>query len=216
MVAFAKKFGVNIKRKIKWAVNKSFQGKQPNTPFPIDATKGITVGEALTTFIDIQGPISKKLLKDILPHCRSLDDREKIERWTKLGDKTFDADVIKKHIGLRDLMSLLPSLKLKAEFILQKFPTIMPRYYTIASSSLAHPSDLAMAISLTSWKMEDGSPRQGLMSAFCDDLASSGKAVGSTVRAFVKSSVFKFPADPQTPIIMVGPGTGVVPFIGFM
>jgi sulfite reductase alpha subunit-like flavoprotein len=150
-VQFAKQFGVNIKRKFKWAKNKEFLGRQPNTPFPIDSTKGITVAEALTTFIDLQGPISKKLLKDMLPHCRSLEDREKIEVWTKLGDKTFDADILKKQIGVRDLKSVLPSLSIKADFILQKFPTIMPRYYTIASSSLAHPTDLAMAISLTSW-----------------------------------------------------------------
>jgi sulfite reductase alpha subunit-like flavoprotein len=117
------------------------------------------VGDALTTFIDLQGPISKRLMKEMLPHCRSLEDRDKIERWTKLGDKTFDSDITKKFIGVCDLMAVLPSLKLSAEFILQKFPTIMPRYYTIASSSLAHPTEVSMAISLSSWQMEDGSFR---------------------------------------------------------
>ena len=126
----------------------------------------MTVKEALTTFIDLQGPISKKLMKEILPYCRSLDDRDKVQTYTKLGDKTFDTDIVKKHLGVIDLQSVLPSLKLPTDFILQKFATIMPRYYTIASSSLAHPTDLSMAISLSEWKQPDGTTRQGLTSAF--------------------------------------------------
>lgn len=88
-------------------------------------------------------------MKELHFYCRSLEDREKIERYTKLGDKSFDAEVTKKNIGMVDILTVLPSLKIKVEFVLQKFPTIMPRYYTIASSSLIHPTDLHMAISLS-------------------------------------------------------------------
>lgn len=152
-------------------------------------------------------------MKEFIPYCQEAD-QEKIKRWTKLGDKTFDADVVKKNFGLMDILQVLPSLQLKTEFILQKFPTIMPRYYTIASSSLVYPTDLAMAISLSEWSMPDGSKRRGLASAFLDDLMRSGQS--AKVRAFIKPSHFVMPQNPETPIIMVGPGTGVVPFIGFM
>lgn len=167
---FAKLYGVNIKKKFTWKVNPSWKGKnQPNTPFPI-GPEGIIVKDALTTFIDLQGPVSKKLMKDMLPFCRSLEDREKVAAFTKLGDKSFDTEVVKKNLGVIDLFTVLPSLKLSTEFILQKFPTIMPRYYTIASSSLAHPTDLSMAISLDEWKLPNGTTRQGLVSAFLQDM----------------------------------------------
>lgn len=78
----------------------------------------MTVKEALTTFIDIQGPISKKLLKEILPFCRALEDREKIEQFVKLGGKIYEEEIHSKNIGVIDLLTILPSLKLKADFIL--------------------------------------------------------------------------------------------------
>lgn len=90
------------------------------------------------------------------PFARSMDDRDKIQRYTKLGDKTYDVEVVQKKLGLIDLLTIFPSLRLKTEFILQKFPTIMPRYYTIASSSLANPTQLAIAISLSEWTQVDG------------------------------------------------------------
>jgi sulfite reductase alpha subunit-like flavoprotein len=65
-----------------------------------------------------------------------------------------------------DLKGILPSLFLSIEFILQKLPTIMPRYYTIASSSLANPKDLAIAISLTQMPLVDGANKLGLASKY--------------------------------------------------
>jgi sulfite reductase alpha subunit-like flavoprotein len=65
-----------------------------------------------------------------------------------------------------DLKGILPSLFLSIEFILQKLPTIMPRYYTIASSSLANPKDLAIAISLTQMPLADGATKLGLASKY--------------------------------------------------
>lgn len=47
----------------------------------------------------------------------------------------------------------------------------MPRYYTIASSNLVHPNELAIAISLSTLKLEQGEERYGLASGFFNDLA---------------------------------------------
>ena len=99
----------------------------------------------------------------------------------------------------------------------------MPRYYTIASSSLAHPEDLTIAISLSRYEVNlpDGAQtRDGLVSGYLEDianewLAKDGKMEVSTL-CFVKESNFVMPNSHDVPILMVGPGTGLVPFIGFM
>lgn len=98
----------------------------------------------------------------------------------------------------------------------------MPRYYTIASSSLTHPEELAIAISLSRYDVtvgEEKIAREGLVSGFLEDIFkkhANGEAFTETVMTFVKNSNFDMPASFDVPMIMVGPGTGVVPFIGFM
>ena len=65
----------------------------------------------------------------------------------------------------------MPSLKLTANFIFQKCPLIMPRYYTIASSSLAHPEELTIAVSLSRYDVTVGESkikRDGLVSGFLE------------------------------------------------
>ena len=159
-------YNLNLKRTFKWEMNKGYTGRQKDTPFPLDSKKGITVKEALTKFIDFKGPLSKKMLKELVRYCRSLDDREKCEKYAKLGGKCFEEELLSKHKDMIDLKGVLPSLFLPIEFILQKLPTIMPRYFTIASSSLANPKDLAIAISLTRMALADGTSKLGLTSKY--------------------------------------------------
>ena len=104
---------------------------------------------------------------------------------------------------------------------------IKPRYYTIASSSAAHPEDLTIAISLSRYEVtqpETGEKfvRDGLVSGYLERIYNEYMAAGGqgeiaeTTLCFVRDSTFVMPESHDVPIIMVGPGTGVVPFIGFM
>lgn len=119
--------------------------------------------------------------------------------------KNFEQKFVDQNIGLIDLVELYPSIKLEWEFLIQKCDTIMPRYYTIASSAIVNPDQIRIAISLTTFKTHDGRERLGLTSAF---LKTASKA-----KIFVKNSNFEMRTD--VPMLMVGPGTGVVPFIAF-
>ena len=65
---------------------------------------------------------------------------------------------------------MVPSLQLKPQFIFQKCPSIMPRFYTIASSSLAHPTEISLAISLSTFETAFGKKRDGLVSGYLNDI----------------------------------------------
>ena len=91
----------------------------------------------------------------------------------------------------------------------------MPRYYTIASSSLANPNQIRIAISLT---YHNPTRKLGFASKFLRDAKTAtdaGQVI--TAAAFIKDSGFKMPLlNTVAPVIMVGPGTGVAPFLGFI
>ncbi|GAB2718634.1 molybdopterin-dependent oxidoreductase [Streptomyces bullii] len=89
---------------------------------------------------------------------------------------------------------------------------LQPRLYSISSSPLVDPHQVALTVSVVRYENVDGRPRGGVCSSFLADAAP-----GTEVPVFVQRSPhFRPPADAATPMVMVGPGTGVAPFIGFL
>ncbi|MFE7762223.1 molybdopterin-dependent oxidoreductase [Streptomyces sp. NPDC057438] len=92
------------------------------------------------------------------------------------------------------------------------FKRLQPRLYSISSSPLVDPHHVSLTVSVVRYENLHGRPRGGVCSPFLAD----GEA-GLDVPVFVQRSPhFRPPTDPATPMIMVGPGTGVAPFIGFL
>lgn len=89
---------------------------------------------------------------------------------------------------------------------------LQPRLYSISSSPLTDPHLVSLTVSVVRYENLRGRPRQGVCSPFLAD-APTGTPVPVHVQA---SPYFRPPADPATPMVMVGPGTGVAPFVGFL
>ncbi|REK87819.1 reductase [Streptomyces inhibens] len=89
---------------------------------------------------------------------------------------------------------------------------LQPRLYSISSSPLTDPGLIRLTVSVVRYDNHRGHPRKGVASAFLADAEP-----GSPVPVFVRRTAhFRPPADPVTPMVMVGPGTGVAPFVGFL
>ncbi|MFK0104145.1 molybdopterin-dependent oxidoreductase [Streptomyces sp. NPDC091217] len=89
---------------------------------------------------------------------------------------------------------------------------LQPRLYSISSSPLTDPHQVSLTVSVVRYENLHGKPRQGVCSPFLAD-AEPGTEVPVHVQ---RSPHFRPPADPATPMVMVGPGTGVAPFVGFL
>ncbi|WP_329349163.1 bifunctional nitrate reductase/sulfite reductase flavoprotein subunit alpha [Streptomyces sp. NBC_01261] len=93
---------------------------------------------------------------------------------------------------------------------------LQPRLYSISSSPLVDPHSVSLTVSVVRYEGLNGRPRGGVCSPFLAD-ADAGAGAGTEVPVFVQRSPhFRPPADPATPMVMVGPGTGVAPFVGFL
>ena len=92
------------------------------------------------------------------------------------------------------------------------FRKLPVRLYSIASSPLAHPDEVHLTVAAVRYETH-GRQRKGVCSTYLSDVAKAG----SSVPVFVQPNKnFRLPADGETPIIMVGPGTGVAPFRSFV
>ncbi|WP_344619343.1 bifunctional nitrate reductase/sulfite reductase flavoprotein subunit alpha [Dactylosporangium salmoneum] len=89
---------------------------------------------------------------------------------------------------------------------------LQPRQYSISSSPLLSPGHVSLTVSVIRFPNADGRNRKGVASTFLADAAD-----GARVPVYLQRSPhFHPPADDAAPMIMVGPGTGVAPFLAFL
>ncbi len=87
---------------------------------------------------------------------------------------------------------------------------LTPRNYSISSSPLVSPNEIHLTVSVVRYRGADGGQRGGVCSTFLADRAAAAAVF------LQRSPHFRPPEDPSTPMIMVGPGTGIAPFRGFL
>ncbi|GAA0481917.1 MULTISPECIES: NADPH-dependent assimilatory sulfite reductase flavoprotein subunit [Tatumella] len=102
--------------------------------------------------------------------------------------------------------------ELQAQQLTDLLRPLTPRLYSIASSQAETEDEVHITVGTVRYQVE-GRPRSGGASGFlADRLPEEGE-----VRVFIEhNDNFRLPADPQTPVIMIGPGTGIAPFRAFI
>ncbi|GAB93496.1 bifunctional nitrate reductase/sulfite reductase flavoprotein subunit alpha [Gordonia rhizosphera] len=109
-----------------------------------------------------------------------------------------------------DLLNAYP-VTASADEWLSVMKPIAPRSYSISSSPLQSPDEVQLTVSTVRYNVH-GTPRSGVCSTFLADHAD-----GEDIGIFVSPTThFRPPADPDAPMIMIGPGTGIAPFRAFL
>jgi sulfite reductase (NADPH) flavoprotein alpha-component len=164
----------------------------------------LSLRDALTTHYEIT-TLTKPLLEKAAKLTGNSDLQELIN----------DSEKVKSYLEGHDLLDVVrdfgPLLSTPQEFvsILRKMPA---RLYSIASSLTANPDEVHLTIGAVRYHA-NGRDRKGVCSIFTADRLQPGDSVPIYIQ---QNENFKLPANPETPIIMVGPGTGVAPFRSFM
>lgn len=181
--------------------------------FKWDASESVTVNkegetrplrEALTSNFEIT-----VLTKPLLKQAAELTGNDKLKALVE------NREELKAYTQGRDVIDLVrdfgPWNVSAQEFvaILRKMPA---RLYSIASSLSANPDEVHLTIGAVRYEAH-GRERKGVCSVLCSERLQPG----DTIPVYLQSNKnFKLPQNQETPIIMVGPGTGVAPFRSFM
>lgn len=138
--------------------------------------------------------------KDLLCHLLKPENKEKF--------KAYSAER-----QLWDFLKEIKSLKVSPEECLTLFSPLLPRFYSIASSQRVHPNRIDLLIAYFNYTTNKHL-RHGVASHYlCEMVDMHTPCVSMYIHP---SRGFTTPEDSSKPIIMIGPGTGVAPYRGFM
>ncbi|GKY91324.1 hypothetical protein MPSEU_000104600 [Mayamaea pseudoterrestris] len=204
----------------------------------VDGDSPQPIEQVLRATVDLSSPIKSKRLLSSLAQFATCTDEAIALQWLacKLskGQEAFDEYVDKQKLTIVDLLRAFPSCQsITIEGLLGMLPGIPPRYYSVTSSPLAHHRNLCLTIafsvvdyltpSLVLNGREIGHRRvhgvaTSYMEALCAKLVCGLAGSEQTaLRIFPKPTVdFRMPSDLSIPLILIGPGTGVAPFMGFL
>lgn len=160
--------------------------------------------EALTSQLDITA-LSKPVLSRYNEFAKSDELDGIINDKEKLSDYIYGRDMV-------DLITQYPAKELTADALSSIMRKLPPRLYSIASSPKAHPGEVHLTVGVVRYDANNR-PRKGVCSTYLADRIEEGQKAEVFV---TPNKNFKLPADPNTPIIMVGPGTGIAPFRAFI
>ncbi|XP_078128386.1 NADPH-dependent diflavin oxidoreductase 1 [Sander vitreus] len=184
-----------------------------NTAVPARLPQPCTVRHLVESYLDIAAVPRRSFFELLSTFATNELEREKlIELSSAAGQDELHSYCNRPRRTALEVLADFPhtTAELKVDYLLDLFPDIQPRSFSIASSLQAHPHRLQILVAVVSYKTKMYKPRRGLCSTW---LASLDPAQGEVyVPLWVKKGTMRFPKEKDTPVIMVGPGTGVAPF----
>ncbi|MBI1394281.1 MAG: cytochrome P450 [Alphaproteobacteria bacterium] len=186
------------------------------SPFPNDST--FSVRRLADLFGEIQAVASRKDVAVLARYTRCPDTKRTLESLSAPavdgGEDLYRKEIFLKRKSVFNLLEEFPACELPFEVYLELIPWMSPRYYSISSSPLADAGRVSVTVGVVASDARSG---LGRYEGVCSNYLAETR-IGDTIYAVVKdaSGGFAMPNDPATPLIMVGPGTGLAPFRGFI
>eukprot|EP00163_Fabomonas_tropica_P027739 TRINITY_DN542_c0_g1_i3.p1 TRINITY_DN542_c0_g1~~TRINITY_DN542_c0_g1_i3.p1 ORF type:complete len:576 (-),score=154.83 TRINITY_DN542_c0_g1_i3:159-1886(-) len=174
----------------------------------------ITVGTALSMYADLTTPPTTTMLKALSEFAEDDTEKERLKYLSSSDTQAraeYQSYVKKSHRILLEILNEFPSVKIPLEGLLEILPPLHPRYYSIASSPKMHVDNVHATVAVVRYTSPTGRAAKGVATTYLADLKP-----GSKVNFSIRRSTFHLPAKPTVPVIMVGPGTGLAPFRGFL
>src|SRR5712691_3723564 len=177
----------------------------------------VSVGRLLTEFVELQQIATRKQIQIMSENTRCPVTKPKLLAY--VGDdeasaERYRTDVLAKRKSVFDLLEEHPACELPFHAYLEMLSLLAPRYYSISSSPSGDPQRYSVTVGVVEGPASSG---RGIYKGICSNYL-AGRRAGETIQATVRETKagFRLPDDTSVPIIMIGPGTGLAPFRGFL
>jgi cytochrome P450/NADPH-cytochrome P450 reductase len=177
----------------------------------------VSVGRLLSEFVELQQVATRKQIQIMSENTRCPVTKPKLVAY--VGDdaaatELYRSEIFGKRKSVFDLLEEHPACELPFHAYLEMLSLLAPRYYSISSSPAGDPSRCSVTVAVVAGAASSG---RGVYKGICSNYL-AGRRAGETIHATVRETKagFRLPDDASVPIIMIGPGTGLAPFRGFL
>ncbi|KAL5520243.1 hypothetical protein ACEPAG_9456 [Sanghuangporus baumii] len=166
-----------------------------------------TLRQLFTRHLDINAVPRRSFFKVLRHFAANEMEKEKLSEFctTQGADELYEY-VTRVRRTIREVIAEFRSLKIPKEYIFDLFPLLRPRQFSIASSSLVHRKQVHLCVAIVRYRTKLKIPRRGVCSTYL-----AGLDPGDTLRIKIQKGFLSQPRNPETPIVCVGPGTGIAP-----
>uniref|UniRef100_A0AAY4D864 NADPH--cytochrome P450 reductase n=1 Tax=Denticeps clupeoides TaxID=299321 RepID=A0AAY4D864_9TELE len=184
-------------------------------PFPCPST----YRTALTHYLDITHPPRTNVLYELAQYATDGQDQENMRKMASSsaeGKALYQSFVLDSCRNILAVLEDLPSLRPPIDHLCELLPRLQARYYSIASSSKVHPDSIHICAVVVEYETKTGRLNKGVATNWLKSKMPADNGHKATVPMYVRKSQFRLPFKASSPVIMVGPGTGIAPFMGFI
>ncbi|XP_073673827.1 P450 (cytochrome) oxidoreductase b isoform X2 [Garra rufa] len=184
-------------------------------PFPCPTT----YRTALTHYLDITNSPRTNVLYELAQYATDPKDQENMRKMASSspeGKALYQSWVLDSCRNILAILEDLPSLRPPIDHLCELLPRLQARYYSIASSSKVYPDSIHICAVVVEYKTKTDRVNKGVATNWLKNKMPTDNGHKATVPMYIRKSQFRLPFKSTNPVIMIGPGTGIAPFMGFI